>query len=143
MGTFIIFNTFSMAVGQRVREFAMLRALGAARRQVMTAVVLEALLDRPSRLGVVGIAPAALLVAAGMGSIFRGVGQRLPEAGAALSANAVIIRAHPSWARARGVDPPRAAPGTACARAPSYSRRLHRPLVNGDRGVLTLGKVRR
>ena len=34
VGSFIIFNTFSMLVAQRSRELALLRALGASRRQV-------------------------------------------------------------------------------------------------------------
>lgn len=42
VGSFIIFNTFSMLVAQRSRELALLRALGASRRQVNLAVVLEA-----------------------------------------------------------------------------------------------------
>ena len=43
VGAFIIFNTFSITVAQRLREFAMLRTLGASRRQVLTSVVVEAL----------------------------------------------------------------------------------------------------
>jgi putative ABC transport system permease protein len=42
VGSFIIFNTFSMLVAQRSRELALLRALGASRRQVNVAVLLEA-----------------------------------------------------------------------------------------------------
>ena len=42
VGSFIIFNTFSMRVAQRSRELALLRALGASRRQVNRAVILEA-----------------------------------------------------------------------------------------------------
>jgi putative ABC transport system permease protein len=42
VGSFIIFNTFSMLVAQRSRELALLRALGASRRQVNRAVLLEA-----------------------------------------------------------------------------------------------------
>jgi putative ABC transport system permease protein len=42
VGAFIIFNTFSMLVAQRSRELALLRALGASRRQVNRAVILEA-----------------------------------------------------------------------------------------------------
>ncbi len=43
VGSFIIFNTFSMLVAQRSRELALLRALGASRRQVNLSVILEAL----------------------------------------------------------------------------------------------------
>ncbi len=35
VGAFIIFNTFSITVAQRTREFAMLRALGATRGQIL------------------------------------------------------------------------------------------------------------
>ncbi len=42
VGAFIIFNAFSMTVAQRRREFAMLRALGASRRQVLVSITLEA-----------------------------------------------------------------------------------------------------
>ncbi len=43
VGSFLIFNTFSITVAQRVAEFGMLRTLGASRRQILTAVVIEAL----------------------------------------------------------------------------------------------------
>jgi putative ABC transport system permease protein len=42
VGSFIIFNTFSMLVAQRSRELALLRALGASRGQVNRAVIAEA-----------------------------------------------------------------------------------------------------
>ncbi len=44
VGGFIIANTFSILVAQRVRELALLRALGASRGQVRRSVLLEALL---------------------------------------------------------------------------------------------------
>jgi putative ABC transport system permease protein len=42
VAVFIIFNTFTVLVAQRTRELALLRALGASRRQVLRSVVLEA-----------------------------------------------------------------------------------------------------
>jgi putative ABC transport system permease protein len=42
VGTFLIINTFSILVAQRSRELALLRALGASRRQVNRTVLLEA-----------------------------------------------------------------------------------------------------
>ncbi len=43
VGSFLIFNTFSITVAQRVSEFGMLRTLGASRRQILTTVIVEAL----------------------------------------------------------------------------------------------------
>jgi putative ABC transport system permease protein len=89
VGAFIIFNTFSITVAQRVREFAMLRALGAARRQVMGAVVWEAI--------VIGLAASAVgigggyLVAAALTSAFDAAGVSLPEAGATIPLHAIAI----------------------------------------------------
>jgi putative ABC transport system permease protein len=42
VGAFVILNTFSMLVAQRTRELALLRALGASRRQVTRSVLVEA-----------------------------------------------------------------------------------------------------
>ncbi len=44
VGTFLIANTFSIVVAQRTREMALLRAIGALRRQVKRMVMLEALI---------------------------------------------------------------------------------------------------
>ena len=51
VGAFVIFNTLSITVAQRTREFATLRTLGASRKQVMRSVKLEGLVHRPGRLG--------------------------------------------------------------------------------------------
>jgi putative ABC transport system permease protein len=42
VGSFLIFNTFSITVAQRVAEFGMLRTLGASRRQILRSVLAEA-----------------------------------------------------------------------------------------------------
>jgi putative ABC transport system permease protein len=44
VGAFLIFNTFTILIGQRTRELALLRAVGAGRGQVLTSVMGEALL---------------------------------------------------------------------------------------------------
>ncbi|MFJ1709158.1 ABC transporter permease [Kitasatospora sp. NPDC088346] len=44
VGIFIIANTFTMLIAQRTREIALLRAVGAARRQITRSVLVEALL---------------------------------------------------------------------------------------------------
>ena len=75
VGAFIIFNTFSMLVAQRSRELALLRAVGASRKQVTRAVLGEAV-----GVGVVG---STLGLAAGVGlalllqQLFRATGADL------------------------------------------------------------------
>ena len=59
VGAFLIFNTLSMTVGERVRELGLLRAAGATRGQVVRFVLVQALL-----LGVLG---AALGIVIGLG----------------------------------------------------------------------------
>ena len=41
VGAFVTFNTISITVAQRIREFATLRSLGASRRQVLRSVLVE------------------------------------------------------------------------------------------------------
>ena len=43
VGAFVIFNTLSITVAQRTREFATLRTIGASRRQLLGSVIVEAL----------------------------------------------------------------------------------------------------
>jgi len=59
VGVFLILNTFSIIVAQRTRELALMRALGASRRQVIGSVLLEAV--------VIGLIAAGLGLAAGIG----------------------------------------------------------------------------
>lgn len=59
VGTFIIYNTFSMIVAQRLRELALLRAIGASRGQVSRSVVFEAV--------IVGLVGSVVGIAAGVG----------------------------------------------------------------------------
>jgi putative ABC transport system permease protein len=89
VGAFIIFNTFSITVAQRTREFGLLRTLGATRRQVMGSVIGEGLL-----LGVAGSSIgllAGLVIAPGLDSLFKAVGADLPDNGTVLEARTVIV----------------------------------------------------
>ena len=72
VGAFIIFNTFSISVAQRTREFALLRSMGATRRQVLFAVAAEAL--------VLGVTASVLGLLCGLG-FARGLGALFDAAG--------------------------------------------------------------
>jgi putative ABC transport system permease protein len=91
VGAFIIFNTFSITVAQRTREFAMLRALGATRLQVLGIVGGEALL--------IGASASALGIALGIGfaalinALFDAVGFGIPHSGTVLSGRTVAVSA--------------------------------------------------
>ncbi len=89
VGAFTIFNTLSITVAQRTREFAMLRMVGAARRQVLGSVLLEAL---ALGLGasIVGIA-AGFGIAAGLNAVFGAMDLSLPESGTVFEARTAIV----------------------------------------------------
>ncbi|WP_370327492.1 ABC transporter permease [Euzebya sp.] len=77
VGSFIIANTFGIIVAQRTRELALLRAVGASRRQVVASVLGEAL-----AVGVVGSVVGVGVgvgVAAGLRSVLDTFGLTLPE----------------------------------------------------------------
>ncbi len=89
VGAFIIFNTFSITVAQRVREFALLRSLGATRGQLVAAVTGEALLVG-SVASVLGIG-AGLGFAAGLGALFDAAGFGIPRSGMTLEPRTIAI----------------------------------------------------
>ncbi|MGI5340117.1 ABC transporter permease [Streptomyces sp. CA-181903] len=77
VGIFIVANTFTMLIAQRTREIALLRAVGASRRQVVRSVLIEAGL-----LGLIASAAGFLLglgVAVGMRSLLGANGAQLPD----------------------------------------------------------------
>ena len=89
VGAFIIWNTFSMQVAQRTRELALLRAIGATRRQVLRALVAESLL-----LGLVSSLVGVLLgmaLAGGLGALMAAFGFSLPTAGIRLTSQALVV----------------------------------------------------
>jgi putative ABC transport system permease protein len=78
VGAVLIFNTFAITVAQRTRELALLRAVGAGRGQVLTAVLVEAAV-----IGVAGSAAGFGLgvgLAAGLLAVLEAVGFPLPAA---------------------------------------------------------------
>ena len=88
VGAFIIFNTFSITVAQRAREFALLRALGATRAQVLLAVAVEALAIGVGA-SVLGLF-AGLGIAAGLGALFDAA-LDLPSTGLVLAGRTIAI----------------------------------------------------
>ncbi|WFE36470.1 FtsX-like permease family protein [Micromonospora sp. WMMD975] len=94
VGSFIIFNTFTMLVAQRTREMALLRAVGASRRQVTRAVIVEALV-----VGVVGSTGGigvGVGIALALQALFSRFGTELP------SGSPVVTPATVLWAYAIG-----------------------------------------
>ncbi len=89
VGAFIIFNTFSITVAQRMREFAMLRALGATRAQILGVVAAEALASGLIA-SVLGIA-LGIGVAKGLNGLFDAVGFGIPRSGLILAPRTVAI----------------------------------------------------
>jgi putative ABC transport system permease protein len=89
VGAFIIFNTISITVAQRTREFGLLRTLGASRGQIMRAVVEEGLL-----LGIVGAVIglfAGIGLAPALDGLFKAFGADLPDNGTVLEPRTVIV----------------------------------------------------
>jgi putative ABC transport system permease protein len=76
VGAFTIYNTFSIIVGQRTRELALLRVVGASRRQVFRSVLTEA--------AIVGLVSSAVgvgvgvLAGIGLKALLNGFGTSLP-----------------------------------------------------------------
>jgi putative ABC transport system permease protein len=91
VGAFIIFNTFSITVAQRVSEFGVLRTLGASRRQILGSVLFEAL--GVGLIGaILGIA-GGFLIAAGLHAAFAALGADLPTTSPVLETRTVIVSA--------------------------------------------------
>jgi putative ABC transport system permease protein len=88
VGSFIIYNTFSIIVAQRGREMALMRAVGASRRQVLGSVLVEAVAVGliASLLGLV----AGIGVAAGLKAVLAAFGVDIPAGGVVLGANTVL-----------------------------------------------------
>jgi putative ABC transport system permease protein len=75
VGGFLIFNTFSVTVAQRTREFALLRTLGASRPQVLRSVLAETIAIGLGA-SIVGIA-GGLLLAPGLRALLSAFGLEL------------------------------------------------------------------
>jgi putative ABC transport system permease protein len=147
VGAFVIWNTFSIMVGQRVRELALLRTLGARRAQVFRSVLGEAAV-----LGGVAAAGGVLLgigLARGLAALLAGFGVALPITGlsvpsagvagsfAAGLAITVIAAIPPAW-RAAMVAPVQALRDAVPDPGGFSARRLAAGLVVTAAGVALL-----
>jgi putative ABC transport system permease protein len=89
VGGFLIFNTFSVTVAQRTKELALLRVIGASRRQVLRSILLETFVVGvvASVLGIlVGIA-----LAPGLAGLLKAFGIDLGTTGLVINGGTVII----------------------------------------------------
>jgi putative ABC transport system permease protein len=107
VGSFIIYNTFSILVAQRTQEMALLRAIGASRRQVMTSLLLEALVVG-SIAAVLGLV-AGIGVAVGLKALLTAFGFELPANGLTVNGptvfwslfTGIVVSLFASWFPAR------------------------------------------
>ncbi len=89
VGSFVIANSLSITIAQRIREFATLRTIGASRRQILTSVILESF--------VVGVVASViglflgLLLAKGLFALFDAVGFTLPNVGLLFETRTIVV----------------------------------------------------
>ncbi len=89
VGSFVIFNTLSITVAQRAREFATLRTMGASRRQIMRSVLLEG--------AIIGVLASAAGLALGLGlakgltALMRALELELPQAATVFAPRTAIV----------------------------------------------------
>ena len=85
----MIANSLSITIAQRTREFATLRTLGASRRQVLTSIVIEALV-----IGLLASVSGLLLglgLAKGLFKLFDAVGFTLPNSGLLFQTRTIVV----------------------------------------------------
>ena len=88
IGCFVIYNVFSITAAQRQRESALLRAIGASRRQVTISLLVEAL--------IVGVLGSAIGFVAGIGlsralsALLNAIGLEIPTKGLTIDSNAIV-----------------------------------------------------
>ncbi|CAM5646917.1 ABC transporter permease OS=Streptomyces alboniger OX=132473 GN=CP975_14205 PE=3 SV=1 [Streptomyces alboniger] len=89
VATFSIHNTFAIVVAQRTRENALLRALGASRRQVTAVTLVEAsaVAVIASAVGLAG----GVGIAAGLQALFPAIGFPFPEGDLVISSLSMVL----------------------------------------------------
>jgi putative ABC transport system permease protein len=133
IGSFVIYNVFSITAAQRQRENALLRAIGASRRQVSRALLVES-----TAMGIVGSVIGfgiGILLSQLLNALLKATGFEVPTQGLAIAPGSfintlvagVLVTVFAAWfpARRAGRVPPLAAlRDTALDTAGSISRRI-------------------
>jgi putative ABC transport system permease protein len=148
VGGFTIFNTFSIIVGQRTRELALLRILGASRRQLFRSVLGEAaIVGLVSSLAGLGL---GVLSAIGLEALLKGFGINLPAgaivlrfrtviAALAVGIGVTVISAVSPARRAVRIAPVAALSDQTSGRIESYRRRVVAGSALAVLGIAALG----
>lgn len=89
VGAFLIFNTFSITVAQRVTEFGLLRTLGASRPQILVSVLVEALAI--GALGAVAGIGGGFVMALLLNALLQAFGVDLPTTSLVMESRTVIV----------------------------------------------------
>jgi putative ABC transport system permease protein len=89
VGAFLIVNTYSITVAQRMREFALLRMIGASRRQVLRAVLGEALVVG-FLASVVGLL-CGMVIAPALRGLFTLFDAELPSEGLVVEPRTIVV----------------------------------------------------
>ncbi|WP_328504283.1 ABC transporter permease [Streptomyces sp. NBC_00457] len=89
VATFSIHNTFAIVVAQRTRENALLRALGASRRQVTASTLVEASVVAVTA-SLAGLA-GGICIAAALQALFPAIGFPFPEGDLVISALSMLL----------------------------------------------------
>ncbi len=87
IGCFVIYNVFSITAAQRQRESALLRAIGASRRQVTTSLLVEALI-----VGLIGSIIGfvfGILLSRALSVLLNAIGLQIPTSGLTIATNAI------------------------------------------------------
>jgi putative ABC transport system permease protein len=89
VGAFVIANTLSITIAQRMREFATLRTIGGSRRQVLRTVLIEALAVGLLA-SVIGLF-LGLGIAKGLNSLFVAVGVDFPDGATVFATRTIVV----------------------------------------------------
>jgi putative ABC transport system permease protein len=89
VGAFVIFNTLSITVAQRTREFATMRTVGASRRQILWSVIVEALTIGVLA-SIIGLF-AGFGLAIGLNELFKALELELPTTNMVFATRTIVV----------------------------------------------------